>query len=223
MSKLIVGLDKPIYGAFSILELSKLKMYDFHYNYITTKYGPRVRMLYTDTDSFMYQSQTRDMYRDSKKDWYHFDFSNYPKTHPLFNTTHRKVPGKMKDESCGVSLLEFVGLRSKMYSLKYGSSDIDKDIKKAKGIGHAAVAKMRHAVYLSSLQKAKQMMHSFHCIRSQRQEITMIKQTKVLLSPYDDKRFFLHCGIHSLLYGHKNLRKRTADYDVCHECKRKKR
>ena len=224
MSKSIVRLDKPIYVGFTILELSKHKMYDFHYNYMAAKYGSRVKMLYTDTDSFMYQIRTRDMYHDLKEDWYHFDFSNYPKTHPLFNTTHRKVLGKMKDESCGVSLLEFVGLRSKMYSLKYGSSDSDKDIKKAKGIiGHAAVAKMRHVDYLSSLQKAKQMTHSFHCIRSRRHVITTIKQTKLSLSPYDDKRFLLRCGIHSLPYGHKILRKRTADYDVCHECKRKKR
>ena len=85
--------------------------------------------------------------------------------------------------------------------------------KKAKGIGRAAVAKMRHAYYLSSLQKAKQMTHSFHCIRSRRHEITTIKQTKLSLSPYDDKRFLLRYGIHSLPYGHKNLTKRTADYD----------
>ena len=110
-----------------------------------------------------------------------------------------------------------------MYSLKYDSSDSDKDIKKAKEIGCAAVAKMQHTNYLSSLQKAKQMTHSFHSIRSQRHVITTIKQTKLSLTPYDDERFLLRCGIHSLPYGHKNLRKRTTDYDACHECKRKKR
>ena len=68
MAKSIIRVHKPIYGGFAILELSKLKMYDFHYNYIAAKYGSWVRILYTNTDSFMYQIRTRDMYRDLKKD-----------------------------------------------------------------------------------------------------------------------------------------------------------
>ena len=127
---------------YTILELSKLKMYDLCYNHIAPKYGCRTKMLYTKADSFIYQIKTRDLHRDLKKDCEHFDFSNYFKTLPLFNTAHLKVPNKMKDESCGVNLVEFVGHRHKVYSLKFSSLDRGKDIRKAKGIGRMAVAKM---------------------------------------------------------------------------------
>ena len=60
MAKHIIRLDKPIYLDFSILELAKLKMYAFHYKYRAKKFGNRARMLYTGTDSYIYQITTSD-------------------------------------------------------------------------------------------------------------------------------------------------------------------
>ena len=223
MAKPIVRLDKPIYLGFSILDLSKLEMYSFHYRYMAGKYGTRARLLYTDTDSFIYWIHTEDLYEDLSTDGQHFDFSNYPTTHPLFSNTNRKVPGKMKDEAGGAIVSEFVALRSKMYSLKYDASPVN--IKKAKGIGRSAVASMRHNDYVDCLFENKQMRHSFHAIRSYRHRLYTIRQTKLSLSAFDDKRFFLNCGIHSHPYGDRRLlkRKATGDYGACHQCSPAKR
>ena len=166
-----------------------------------------------------------DLYKDLTNDAEYYDFSNYPQNHPLFSSVHKKEPGLMKDESGGAVPESFVSLRSKMYSLQYSSEHSGKDVRKAKGIGRAAVREMQHSDYLNCLFETKQMSHSFHSIRSHRHELYTLKQTKLSLSPYEDKRFLLNCSIHSLPYGHRRLLKRkcNADYGKCHECASKKK
>jgi len=111
--------DKPVYLGAAILDISKNLMYDFHYNYIKHKYGNKTQLLFTDTDSLMYHIHTEDLYKDiapnvkSK-----FDTSNYPKKHSLFTNVNKKVIGKFKDEAGGKQVIEFVGLRAKLYSYK---------------------------------------------------------------------------------------------------------
>ena len=60
-----------------ILELSKVLMYEFHYEYIKNKYGNNSRLLFTDTDSLMYEIKTEDAYEDFNNDEKIFEFSNY--------------------------------------------------------------------------------------------------------------------------------------------------
>lgn len=232
LSKPVVRLDRPIYVGFCILDLAKLKMYDFHYNYMARKYGDKARLIFTDTDSFIYWIQTGDLYSDIAGDD-EYDFSNYPPDHPTYSTLHKKEPGWMKDESAGAILESFVGLRSKMYSLRHERSHASKDAQKAKGIKKSAIRTISHDDYLDCLLNVKQMRHSFHAIRSQRHVLYTIKQKKLSLSCYDDKRYLLNCNIHSLPYGHYAL-KRTGDdaavgggapkrrkCDECQECRGK--
>ena len=75
-TKPVLTLNKPIYVGFSILDLSKLLMYDFHYNYIKKSYG--AKFLFTDTCSLVYEVETDDVYEDFYKDKDLFDFSDYP-------------------------------------------------------------------------------------------------------------------------------------------------
>lgn len=117
MKKKSLTLNRPIYTGFTILDISKLFMYQFHYEYIRKKYADRALLLFTDTDSLTYDIKTEDVYADFEKDSQLFDFSGYPIDHPLFSITNKKVMGKMKDEMDSVPILQFVGLSSKMYSI----------------------------------------------------------------------------------------------------------
>jgi hypothetical protein len=117
--KKVLTLNKPCYVGMCILDISKTLMYDFHYNTIKKEYGDNAKLLFTDTDSLMYEIKTEDVYKDFKrigeeKDCW--DNSDYPKDSPYYSAHNKKVIGKFKDEAEGVPIKEFVGLRSKMYS-----------------------------------------------------------------------------------------------------------
>ena len=69
--------NKPVYIEMCILDLSKVFMYEIHYNYIKNKYGNNSRLLFTDTDSLMYEIKTREVYEDFSNDKEIFGFINY--------------------------------------------------------------------------------------------------------------------------------------------------
>ena len=92
-------------------------MHDYHYSYIKTKYGNNTKLLFTGTDSLVYESETDGVYEDFYKDKHLHDFSDYSKDSKLFDPVNRKVIGKFKDEFKGKIIIELVGLNSKMYSL----------------------------------------------------------------------------------------------------------
>ena len=91
-------------------------MYDFHYSFIKNHFD--VELLFTDTDSLTYEIKSEDVYEEFFKHKHLFDFSNYPEDSKFFDRTNKKVIGKMKDESEGEIIDEFVGLKSKMHSMK---------------------------------------------------------------------------------------------------------
>ena len=105
-------LNRPAYVGMCILDISKTLMYDFHYNYIKEKYGSNAKLLFTDTDSLNYNIRTEDIYKDFWADKDKFDFGDYNKNSGFYDPTNKKVIGKMKDETKGVPIVEFVGLRS---------------------------------------------------------------------------------------------------------------
>ena len=111
-----VLLNKPIYVGMSVLDLSKHLMYDFYYNTLKARYGNKIRLLNTDTDSLIVKVDTEDIYADMSLNADLYDTSNYPAHHPLFSTANKKVIGKFKDELGGKVLTEFIGIRPKMYS-----------------------------------------------------------------------------------------------------------
>ena len=114
--KPVLILNKPIYVGFTVLDLSKWKMYDFHYNLIIKNFD--AELLFTDTDSLTYEIKSEDVYEKIFKWKDLFDLSNYSKDSKFFDETNKKVIGKMKDEFGGIIVIEFAGLKSKMYSIK---------------------------------------------------------------------------------------------------------
>ena len=197
-------LNRPAYVGMCILDLSKTLMYDFHYNYIKKKYGNKARLLFTDTDSLTYEIEAEDAYQDFWNDKNLFDNSDYPESSPYFDKTNKKVIGKFKDEAAGIPIIEFIGLRSKMYSYMKGN---EKGEKTAKGIKKNVIKKnITHENYKETLFNNKQMHHKMKTIRSQNHQLGSYEINKVSLSCFDDKRYILEDGITSYSYGHYNIK-----------------
>ena len=116
-SKSLLTLNKPIYVGFCILELSKLKMYQFHYGWALKTLYKNIKLLFTGTDSLVYEIRGGNVYKQCFKEKHSFDFSGYPKDSKYFDDSNKKIVGNMKDQFNGVEIDEFVGLKSKMYSL----------------------------------------------------------------------------------------------------------
>ena len=132
MKKTKTYFNKPVYHGMSILDLSKSLMYDFHYNYIKTKYGDKTKLLFTYTDSLAYEINTKDFYKDINPDIEkRFDTSDYPSNHPSGIKTglNSKMLGMFKNEADGKQIVEFVGLRAKLYSYKMLDGSDDKKCK----------------------------------------------------------------------------------------------
>ena len=131
MKKTKIKINKPIYLGLSTLEISKILMYEFWYDYTKPKYGNNVKSCYMDTDSFIVSIKTEDFYKDITNDVEkRFDTSNYEVDRPLPTGKNKKVIGLMKDELGGRVITEFVALRPKTHS--YLTDDYKED-KKAKG------------------------------------------------------------------------------------------
>ena len=178
-------LNRPAYVGMCILDLSKTLMYDFHYNYIKKKYNDRAKLLFTDTDSLTYEIETVGAYKDFWTDKDMFDNSDYPENSPYYCNTNKKIIGKFKDEACGISITEFVGLKSKMYSYV---KDNEKGEKTAKGIKKNIIKNnIRHEDYKRTLLNEEQMHHKMKTIRSQRHQLGSYEINKVSLSCSDDK------------------------------------
>ena len=193
--KKIVVLNKPIYAGFAVLDVSKTLMYSFHYDVIKEKYGSNATLLFTDTDSLCYHIQTPDLYADMALMRDHFDTSDYPTDHPLFSTANKKVIGKFKDECNGVPPLEFVGLRSKMYSLLVAPDTAKQTMK---GVPSRLLHKHDH--YKTCLFQNSCMYDTFYTIHSNKHIVHTQQITKKSLSSFDDKRYILDDGISSVPY-----------------------
>ena len=207
MKKTNLLMNKPVYLGMCILDLSKTIMYDFHYNYIKPKYGNKAKLLFTDTDSLMYEIETEDFYKDISEDVKdRFDTSDYPENHPSGIPTgiNKKVLGMFKDEAGGKIIIEFVGLRDKLYSY---IMDEGEEHKKCKGIKKQVVAtSIKHEDYKTCLTTGKEQLRKQNILRSYEHEVFTEEVNKVALSALDDKRYILGDGIHTLAWGHYKIK-----------------
>ena len=193
-------LNRPAYVGMCILDLSKTLMYDFHYNYIKNKYVDKARLLFTDTDSLTYEIEADDVYQDFWKDKHLFDNSDYPKDNPFFDNSNKKVIGKFKDEAAGLPIVEFVGLRSKMYSYL---KENEQGSRTAKGIKKNVIKQqLQHDNYKDVLFNKKQLRHEMRVIKSEKHRIGSYVVDKISLSCFDDKRYIHENGVTSYAYGH---------------------
>ena len=197
MGKIKVVMNKLVYLGQAILDLSKIVMYEFHYDYMIPKYSNRLKLCYMDTDSLVYHIRTEDFYTDITDDVQtRFDTSLYIPDRPLPVGLNKKVIGLMKDELGGKIMTEFVALRPKLdpYKMLDGSED-----KKCKGIKKCVVKKTltfedyKTCLFNNSTEYRSQLM-----FRSAKHEVHTIKVNKVALSWEDDKRIPRKAGISRL-------------------------
>ena len=140
MKRTKAKMNKAIYLGLSILDISKILMYEFWYDYMKPKYNDNVKLCYMDTDSFKMNIKTEDFYKDVANDVEkRFDTSDYECDRPLPTGKNKKVIGLMKDELGGRIITEFVTLRPKTYS--YLTDDFKED-KKAKGTKKCVIKRM---------------------------------------------------------------------------------
>ena len=185
MKKTKIKINKPIYLGLSILEISKILMYEFWYDYTKPKYGNNVKSCYMDTDSFIVSIKTEDFYKDITNDVEkRFDTSNYEVDRPLPTGKNKKVIGLMKDELGGRVITEFVALRPKTHS--YLTDDCKED-KKAKGTKKRVIKRMikfndyknyllNGEVVLKSQQRFKSKGHDVYTENVNKIALMMIKE-----------------------------------------------
>lgn len=204
MNRTSLYYNKPTYLGFCVLDLSKKLMYDFHYSYMMNKFNIlHLKMLYTDTDSLIYEVKTEDLYEDIKSDINEkFDTSNFLEKNqyniPLIN---KKVLGLMKDENGGKIMKSFVGLRSKLYAIT-----VDNQLTaKAKGINYSVVKTLCMNDYRKCIDGTQQVFKDMIRFRSIKHVIFSQIVNKIAICGKDDKRFIMENSINTYAWGHYKI------------------
>ena len=195
-------MNKPLYLGLSILDISKILMYEFWYDYMKPKYGNDMKLCCMDTDSFVMNIKTNDFYKYIANDVeYKLDTSNYEANRPLPMGKNKKVIGLMKDELGGNIITEFVTLRPKTYSYL---TDDGKEGKKAKGTKKCVIKRMiKFNDYKNCLFKDEVILKSQQRFISKKHDVYTENINKIALSNNDDKRIVSSDKITSHLYGYK--------------------
>ena len=202
MNKTRVKMNKPIYLGLSILDISRILMYEFWYDYMKLKYNDNVNFCYMDTDSFVMNIKINGFYKDIANDVEkRFDTSNYEVNRPLPTGKNKKVIGLTKDELGGKIITEFVTLRPKTYSYL---TDDGKEDKKAKGTKKCVIKRMiKFNDYKNCSLKDKVLLKSQQRFICKKHDVYTENINKIALSNNDNKRIVSSGKITSYPYRYK--------------------
>jgi uncharacterized protein YeeX (DUF496 family) len=194
---------------FTILERSKGLVYNHYYNFIAPALDNRCSVLMTDTDSLALRITTSlDKMQVMEKLKPIMDFSNYPKDHPLYSSARQNQLGYWKDELRGDTLEEFAGLASKTYCMQIASADGEKtdSHSKCKGVKKGYRRAIPFEDYKKCVIGIEQVRVKQYTIQSKNHVIATVAQDRLAFSSFDDKRYILPCGKHSVPYGSRLIR-----------------
>ena len=216
-----VQLNKAFPIGFTILERSKDFMYRQFYEVIRPRLedaGAEVDVIFSDTDSFGLQIKSRKRGADHLEQLSSiFDFSNYPPTSPKFSKKNASVLGFWKDELQGEQMKEFVGLRSKTYAYLLGGEQDNVLHSKCKGVTKGYRKTIEFQQFKDCIEKfSRTVLQQYH-IRASNHIVKTLKVKKTCFSSFDDKRYLLPCGIHSVAYGSKFV-KVVEQTETCPFC-----
>ena len=194
-----IGFNKPIYVGCTVLEESKLEMYKFWYDFLK-KVCEGIKLIYMDTDSFIFEvaENFNEIMLEHKE---YFDLSNFPKDSKYYDSTNKKVPGKMKDEKSSQNINDVTALKSKSYIV------ITTDNKEEyKHKGHDA--NFTSDEFRDATINKKVFYHLMRKIISIRHKLYTKKCMKKSLSNFCEKRHLQSDEINTYALGHTNTLKK---------------
>ena len=211
MRKTSVLMNKPIYIGQTVLDFSKILMYDFWYGYLKPMYKNNIKLCYMDTDSFIFHVKTDDFYKDisdTLDKWFDTSKNDKKLDRPIEYDVNTGVLGMFKDELKGYIMIEFVSLASKVYSHK---QDNDKETKVVKGVKKCVKKKiLNFNDYINALLLNKKIMIKQQSFKSFYHYMYTIETNKIALRNSDNKRLTTFDGITTYPYG-------TNAFKVCEE------
>ena len=191
--------DKPIYCGCSVLDLSKLHMMKFHFDVIHKNFDGFYDLLYSDTDSLVYQIKHKNFNKWMLENEEHFDLSEMEGKYK--STKNENVLGKFKSEVGSKIITEFCALSAKSYSFKY----CDLEVKKAKGVSKAVTDKLiNFEDYKRCMESNNIQTRPIYSIQSFNQQIYTTLTDKVSHSPFYDKMKLLD-SINCVPYGYNPI------------------
>ena len=206
-----VVLNRAIAVGVTILELSKIPMYEFLYKKLKPMFGSRLSLCYMDTDSFIVHIMSNDVWGELAELTNLFDTSNFSKTHPLYSEKNASKLGCFKSETGSNEILAFCGLKSKLYSLLTDNDGKLEHIKKGKGVPKHVIEKnYDFQNYVSCLLENKSERARVHRLTKTDHIVFQRAESKNVMNSFDDKRLLLTCSIHSVPYGYSGDAKCTC-------------
>ena len=231
--------NKPTYMGAVILETSKLHMHEFWYDHLKEKYNDKIQLIYTDTDSFVIEINTDDIYKDMYEDRQLYDFIDYPKDYPNYDVVNKKVYGIFKDDLNAKIITEFTADKPKMYSYEYIDNKLDMlnncepdeyelikskmrsneyidnytILNKNKHKGIKISVDLKHNEYKRALYNEELIYKEFYNLQLKQQKIYLNKINKIALNTFDSKRHWIdNINIIGELYmGQGRLRQANLD------------
>ena len=211
MRKTKIIMNKPVYLGQAILDISKILMYEFWYDYIKPKYGEKAKLCYMDTDSFNIHIETEDFYEYIANDvdrW--FDISGYDENdkRPLPVCKNKKVSGFFKDELNEKIMEKLCGPRPKTYALRI-DDDNNTEKKKSKGTKKCVrKRRLKFTDFYDSVFKNETILTSQHRFKCDHHIVYTEEVNKIAISSYDDKRIQTHDKVTTYPHG-------TSVFKVC--------
>ena len=202
MNRTNVILDKPIYVGCSILDISKLHMLKFHYGVISKHFKDKYDLIYSDTDSLIYNIKHENLHAWMYNNSDDFDMSSMTKYKKMDNYN---ILGKFKSEVGDKIITEFCGLNPKSYAYNYLENDKIKTGKRAKGISTSVVDKqIEFKDYKEVCETSTTQTRQIYNIKSVNQQLFTMFEKKVALNCFYDKMAMAN-EIDCIPYGYKNL------------------
>jgi hypothetical protein len=201
----------PVFIGVSILDISKIQAYNFHYNYICKTYDNKdFDLLYCDTDSLVYEIRTEDAYKDMKdNEEKFFDLSEMDFMENIKSNLNKKKLYKMKAECKGLVINEFLALAPKNYFYERETLQNVKEeqfIKKSKGVSKCIVKdEINKDDYINVLNTGEKLCKNMTNIISKEHILKTINFDKIALTAYYDKSYLMEDGNTMKPYGHHSI------------------